>query len=358
MRTAQLVSVIIPAWNAEATLREALESVGGQTYSELEILIVDDGSTDRTAAVAKDFCSAEPRARLISQANGGPAAARNRGIAEARGEWIALIDADDLWHPTKLEKQVAAALAAPRSPGFVYCWYRIIDDRGLVVASGPRWAVDGSAFRPLAYLHFIRGGSSLLLSKRALEEVGGFDESFREGCEDVLLELEIARRYPIVAVQEYLFGYRVGATSFTSDFDRILTGWRRAYARIQDGGRDIPAKVVRWVEAWCSFDLAEQRVLARSPRDSLGPLIRALALDPLRSGLRLLDRVTSVALRPKGRVSAQPETRHFYEVGTTEPIETQATGLRGISALLTRVDASRIRRLSDRTDVSPTETAQ
>ena len=225
-----LISVVVPAWNAECTLPETLKSVAAQTYRNLKIIIVDDGSTDNTAVLVEGFCQTDARALLVSRANGGPAAARNSGIRLAQGQWIALLDADDLWHPTKIQKQVAAALAAPEAPGFVYCWYRNIDERGCVIGSGPRWAADGAAFRQLAYQHFIRGGSSLLLSRSAYDEVGGFDESFVDGCEDMLLEMEIARRCPIVAVPEYLFGYRSWHGNFTNDFSRITAGWRRAYA--------------------------------------------------------------------------------------------------------------------------------
>src|SRR4051794_23345964 len=108
----------MPAWNAEATISEALQSVAVQTYANLEIIIVDDGSADATAQLAERFCARDPRGRVISRSNGGPAAARNLGIAAARGEWIALIDADDLWHPTKLQKQISVALAVPEAPGF------------------------------------------------------------------------------------------------------------------------------------------------------------------------------------------------------------------------------------------------
>src|SRR5689334_7043342 len=116
----------MPAWNAGATIVEALRSVAAQTYRNLEIIIVDDGSADATAALAREFCASDARARIVNRSNGGPAAARNLGIAEARGEWIALIDADDVWHPSKVEKQVTVALAADERPGFVYCWYRKI----------------------------------------------------------------------------------------------------------------------------------------------------------------------------------------------------------------------------------------
>src|SRR5438270_8611564 len=93
-----IVSVIIPAWNAEETLKETLISVASQTHRSLEIIIIDDGSTDKTANIAADFCGSDCRARLIQKARGGLAAARNTGIDEANGSWIAPLDADDLWH--------------------------------------------------------------------------------------------------------------------------------------------------------------------------------------------------------------------------------------------------------------------
>src|SRR5688500_10000211 len=134
-----LVTVIVPAFNAEAWIGETLQSVAAQSWPALEILIVDDGSTDGTAAIAEAFCAGEPRARLIRQPNGGVAAARNRGLAEAKGEWIAPIDADDIWHPARVEKMVKAALAAPERPGFVYAWCRTIDGEGRVTGSAPQW---------------------------------------------------------------------------------------------------------------------------------------------------------------------------------------------------------------------------
>src|SRR5215475_4737819 len=102
------VTVVIPAYNAEATLDETLRSVRSQTHRALEILIVDDGSSDGTPEVALAHAAADPRVRLIQQSNGGVAAARNRGIEEARATLIAPVDADDLWAPTKIERQVAA----------------------------------------------------------------------------------------------------------------------------------------------------------------------------------------------------------------------------------------------------------
>ncbi len=101
-----LVSVIIPAYNACVTVERTISSVVNQTYSNLEVLVVDDGSTDETALLVQRMADADPRIRLLQKPNGGLVSARNFGIAHASGEFIAPIDADDLWHPEKIAKQV------------------------------------------------------------------------------------------------------------------------------------------------------------------------------------------------------------------------------------------------------------
>jgi glycosyltransferase involved in cell wall biosynthesis len=114
-----LISVIIPAWNREQYLGAALDSVFAQGRDDLEILVVDDGSTDGTVAVAQS----RPGVRVVSQQREGPGAARNRGIAETRGELIAFLDSDDWWEPDKLSRQLAALESQPTA-GMVLCHVR------------------------------------------------------------------------------------------------------------------------------------------------------------------------------------------------------------------------------------------
>ena len=102
-----LVSIIIPAFNAEGTIRQTLESVSAQTYRAIEVVIIDDGSSDRTTAIVEEFTANDPRFQLIRQSNAGVGVARNTGISHARGKYIAPLDADDLWMPEKVEQQVA-----------------------------------------------------------------------------------------------------------------------------------------------------------------------------------------------------------------------------------------------------------
>src|SRR5438874_4376035 len=101
-----LISVIIPAYNAEQFIERTIDSASQQTHRNLEIIVVDDGSTDQTASIVKRLTKKDRRLRLIRQPNAGVAAARNRGIKESRGDYLAPLDSDDLWHHTKLEKQL------------------------------------------------------------------------------------------------------------------------------------------------------------------------------------------------------------------------------------------------------------
>ena len=102
-----LVSVIVPAFDAAADIRQTLNSVLAQTYQEIEVIVVDDGSSDGTSAMVEEFVNRDPRFQLVRQSNAGVGAARNTAIRKARGKYIAPLDADDFWFPEKLEKQVA-----------------------------------------------------------------------------------------------------------------------------------------------------------------------------------------------------------------------------------------------------------
>jgi GT2 family glycosyltransferase len=346
-----MVSVVVPAWNAEATLRETLESVAAQTYDKFEIIIVDDGSTDATAKVAEEFCASEPRARLIAQKNGGVAAARNRAIADAKGTWIAPIDADDLWHPTKIEKQIAAALSAPARPGFIYCWHRLIDEDSRVIGSGPRRVLNGRAFNQLAYLNVVENGSALLLSRDALIEVGGYDPSLRErgaqGCEDVLLQLQIARRHPVACVPEYLVGHRRHGRNMSSGFDRMVRSWRLAYDQVASEKPGLPPHLLRRVEGKCAFDIAEQEMHAGRYLGGLAHLAEALVRDPARCGSLLAYRAVRSARRRLGHGPSAAEPPPFGDVDPAQPLATDPHEIAALSRSLDALNSRRLLRLAE-----------
>ncbi|MET4481487.1 glycosyltransferase family 2 protein [Bradyrhizobium sp. F1.13.3] len=226
----QLVSVIVPAFNAENTIRETISSALNQTHRNLEVIVVDDGSTDQTRGIAAHLVQDDPRVRYVYKDNGGVASARNRGIAEAQGKFIATLDADDLWYPTKLARQLARFEQSGPETALVYAWCCWIDDHGNVTGSAPPARLEGNIFAQMCLGNVVISGSNALIRREALIAVGGFDESLRsrggQGCEDWKLYLQIAERYAIAMVPEYLVGYRISPGSMSDDFDQMMQSRR------------------------------------------------------------------------------------------------------------------------------------
>lgn len=201
------VSVIIAACNQERWLGEAIESVREQTFEDWELIVIDDGSTDDTRAVARRFTE-DPRIRYVFETNRERAAARNRGLELASTGLVAFLDADDRWRPEKLCKQVAALEAEPAA-GFCYTVARVIDEAGQPCDERkPLQALSGWLFPRLLRGNFIIL-ASVLARRTCLDAVGGFDATLLVyGCEDWDLWLRLARRYPVTVVDEELTLYR------------------------------------------------------------------------------------------------------------------------------------------------------
>ncbi|MGC4049843.1 MAG: glycosyltransferase family A protein [Paludibaculum sp.] len=175
------ISVVMPAYNSAGFVRRAIESVWAQTHTPLELIVVDDGSKDDTSAVA---ASVDPRTIVIRQANGGPGAARNRGVKEARGNWIAFIDADDAWRPKKLETQRPHMLRPEIDVVFSH-----------VVNPLDRDCVDWEMTFDDLWRHNYVGLSTSVVRREAFERLGGFDEDRGVlGIEDYNLWLRMASR--------------------------------------------------------------------------------------------------------------------------------------------------------------------
>lgn len=201
------ISVVIPAYNAERTIIRTLESVFAQTFPPHEIIVVDDGSQDRTAEVVSQLA---PRVRLIRQGNAGPAAARNHGIREATGEWIALLDSDDTWLPEKLQRQ---ARELRPDVALVHCYIvEAVDEVDAELDFETLWR--GNRI----------GTSSVILSKSAFNAVGGFNEDRRMmGVEDYNLWLRLAGAgLKIVTVKEPLSSYTRTETSLSLQTTRVI----------------------------------------------------------------------------------------------------------------------------------------
>ena len=169
LNDADLVSVVVPVYNGAATLDETLSSVRGQTWKALEIIVVDDGSTDRSVDIAAEHVRQDSRVQIVKQANAGVAAARNLGIALARSQYIAPVDADDLWAPDKIELQMAEIQEAGETMGLVYTWFIIIDDKSRgnhVVAPTPMAGCSAKCVGPTLWVTAVVPSCAALRSSR------------------------------------------------------------------------------------------------------------------------------------------------------------------------------------------------
>jgi len=277
------VSVVIPAYNAERWIARTLASVRGQTYRELEIIVVDDGSTDGTAKIVRDIAREDPRVRLLEQANGGVARARNAGIRKAGHEFIALVDADDLWHPEKIRKQVERLVAGGPKMGLVYCWWVLIDENDVCTAtdiSGDR--VEGAVYRKMIQSNLAGNGSTPLIRRAAFDAAGGFDpglfEAGAQGCEDWKFYLGIAETFEFGLVPELLVGYRVFDGNMSGDVWKMLRSYELLIEPLRTGRGDIPGKLFRDGYAFMLFYMFLR--VGEWNRTSLRLLARLLRTDP------------------------------------------------------------------------------
>jgi glycosyltransferase involved in cell wall biosynthesis len=205
----KLVSVVITCYNYGKYLANCIDSVFAQTYKNIEVIVVNDGSTDNSDEVIQKYLS-DSRIRYINQKNAGQANAKNTGIRNSRGSFIAFLDADDLWAANKLEKQIP--LFSGPSEGVVYCPAKYVDEAGHelnFVATdeylNPR---SGNVTEWLFTDNFVPF-SSAVVRKECLEQYGVFDEALKMGI-DWDLWLRISAGYKFAFVDERLFYYRIG----------------------------------------------------------------------------------------------------------------------------------------------------
>jgi glycosyltransferase involved in cell wall biosynthesis len=222
-----LVSVVVPAYNAARYIGAALDSALSQTYANLELVVVDDGSTDGTAAIVQGYGD---RVRYVYQANARQAAARNRGVRESSGEVVAFLDADDLWLPDKLEKQIELLRRHPEA-GLIFCGLCVINAEGILGAERIG-KLRGDPIPEILLGKVICAGigSTALVRRDVLEVVGGFDPELPP-CEDIDLFLRIATRFPVHAVNEALVHYRLHGENAHSNVERMTQAWKLLFKK-------------------------------------------------------------------------------------------------------------------------------
>lgn len=314
------VCVIVPAFNAEVTLARTLESLQRQTRAPDEVVLVDDGSTDGTAEIARSFLPVLPMLRVISTPNRGVSEARNAAIRASSSDVIAPLDSDDVWHPTYLEKMVGRYEERGGAVGLVYSGFRLIDMEDRVIRTSFHYVAEGSAFYQMLILNFVGNGSGMVFGRRQAIDAGLYD-TLRTGNEDYRLQLMLAWNHPVSGVEEYLVGYRDRPGSLSKRSHYMAKNHLALLGELPGLLPEIDRQTLRWARArmhdYYSY------ILLRHGRFSkvLAPWhnMMAFVIDPAsyvrRPFRRLRDKVNARRLR--ARLKAEGYHGHFENWGPT-----------------------------------------
>lgn len=234
------ISIVIPAYNAMKYLPYTVDSILQQTYTDFEVIIVNDGSSDGIETWFEQSIS-DPRFKLISQQNQGTATARNVGIGDARGELIAFLDSDDLWHPTKLEKQVQKFKENP-DIGLVYTWLQYVDAFAVPTGKVVKSSFQGNVWEQLTAFNFVGCGSNAMVRRSCFESVGNFDGDLNAYVEDWDMWLRVAKKYPFGVIEEALVYNRKYAGSVSTHWQKMEQGFPKV---IEKAFASAPSELIK-----------------------------------------------------------------------------------------------------------------
>lgn len=231
MNTNPMVSVVMPCYNDGRYIQESVASVKAQTYPDVELIIIDDGSDDSDTIAALDALAKEANVQVLHAAHVGPSAARNTAIQEARGKYILPLDADDTIDPTYIEKAVKR-LESHKDTGVVYC------EADLFGAQSGKWDLPAYSFESMLFDNIVF--VTALFHKADWEKVGGFNENMKAGMEDYDFWLSIlGEGKKIEQIPEVLFHYRIKDSSRTSQFQQDPSRIKETYHQLFDNHRDF-----------------------------------------------------------------------------------------------------------------------
>ncbi|MTJ06623.1 glycosyltransferase [Anabaena sp. UHCC 0204] len=210
------ISVVIPAYNCEKTITKTVESVINQTFTDWELIIINDGSEDSTLKIISQIH--DSRIKVFSFENAGGNVSRNRGLKYAVGEFVSFLDADDIWTADKLASQLKALEENPQI-AVAYSWTDYIDENDEFLGSGGRITVKGDVYDKLLATNFLENGSNPLIKRESLISLAGFDESLT-AAQDWDMWLRLAAKFEFVCVPSVQILYRISKKSVSTNLDR------------------------------------------------------------------------------------------------------------------------------------------
>ncbi|MCB4825122.1 glycosyltransferase family 2 protein [Roseicella aerolata] len=274
-----VLSIVIPAYNIAPYIGMAVRSALDQTLREVEVIVVDDGSTDETAAEVERI--RDPRLRLLRKANGGLSSARNAGIVAARGRHVGLLDGDDVWTPTKAERQVAVLEGDP-SVCLTYSYSAYLNEDGTPTGAYLMSRHAAPTWRQMIVRNHLGNGSTAIGRRDDFLAAGLFDERFRTAFEEYELWPRMMRLTGrgIRLVPEALTGYRIRATSGSMRFDSFARQAELARRLLAEKMPDVPTSLLDLGLAGSYRIAARKAASLGQSRDALGFLAKAVRLSP------------------------------------------------------------------------------
>ncbi len=289
MSRSPLVSVVMPLYNSAATVKESLESVLSQTYPNLEVLVVNDGSTDDGVAICQGY--EDPRVRVVHQQNRGLAGARNTGIRQAKGEFLGFLDSDDLWMPAKVERHVAHLQARPEV-GVSFSRSGFIDEASRPIGIHQMQKLQGITPEIVFCRNPIGNGSAVVIRREVFdairftanlygtEEDFFFDDTFRQS-EDIECWLRIAlqTRWQIEGIPEALTLYRISDGGLSANLMKQYDSWERVLLKTEASHPDFIAQWGSRARAYQLRYLARRATRQRDGAMAVRLLHQSLATD-------------------------------------------------------------------------------
>ena len=275
---ARLISVVIPCYNQGHYLGEAISSALDQSYANLEVIVVDDGSTDHTAEVAGNYS----RVVCVRQENQGLAAARNRGIEASQGEYVVFLDADDRLAAGAIAVG-AGTLDSRPDCAFVSGHYSLIDAEGMTIPHRASACAEGDHYRALLRGNYIGMHATVMYRRSVLESVKGFDTS-RRACEDYDIYLRIARSFPVHCHHQVVAEYRQHSANMSSDYALMMRSSLsvlRSQWKFVRGDKELERAYrggVRFWQEYCARGLIRQVKSSLGQREWRNALYGSLAL--------------------------------------------------------------------------------
>jgi glycosyltransferase involved in cell wall biosynthesis len=311
------ISVVIPAYNAERTIIETIKSVQQQTFQDVEIIIINDGSKDKTVELVQSI--QDESLQIFSYENGGVALARNRGFSHATGEFIAFLDADDLWTADKLQLQLTALEQNPKA-GVAYSWtcFMDVDEDGKPFSflPSPKYSFAGNVYEKLLVSDFIHSSSNTLIRREAIESTGEFDPTLKS-CEDWDYWLRLAAHWHFAVVPKHQILYRRTPGSMSSKVEVMkeasLIAMEKAYQAAPPELQYLKSYTLTSFHIYCASLYLQHRTDLSGVSQARQHLWSAICLQPK----TLLNKTTQkliIKLLLKGALPPKISARFFKSI--------------------------------------------